>query len=318
MRVRLKHVSPILGLAGLCVLLNACSAQRGTSDPHLSRYLAYLAESQIDASPDKVAERRTKAGEMRFFQIKNAVGAHAHRAGTTPEHVAAMDSWEGWRVLFAESTDSKALQLTVGWLLGDYSSFPPVPPSVAEKAEGFVEPPMLERTDIGGFRFVAWYSGHPGLSVTRVTVTVPPNGDGDIDFTSLDEIRIPDPVERRIAQWGEVSGVGRLILVRELGELGDERAVPVLLEALTESYAETRQRAAEALGRIGSDRAIEPLVAVLNEDGEEAVRVAAAQALGELGGERAQAALQRAAAHDASQMVRSAARAGIPNQPTTE
>jgi len=177
---------------------------------------------------------------------------------------------------------------------------------------------MLERTDIGGFRFVAWYSGHPGLSVTRVTVTVPPNGDGDIDFTSLDEIRIPDPVERRIAQWGEVSGVGRLILVRELGELGDERAVPVLLEALTESYAETRQRAAEALGRIGSDRAIEPLVAVLNEDGEEAVRVAAAQALGELGGERAQAALQRAAAHDASQMVRSAARAGIPNQPTTE
>lgn len=73
-----------------------------------------------------------------------------------------------------------------------------------------------------------------------------------------------------------------------LGWIGDERAVAPLLLFLSEGEPSDtlRELAAEALGRIGDRRAVEPLIAAL-EDSNEWVRRAAAEALGVLGDRRA-------------------------------
>jgi HEAT repeat protein len=72
---------------------------------------------------------------------------------------------------------------------------------------------------------------------------------------------------RRTTHWVEH---GRI--VRTIAALG-EPAVPLLLEALRDENGYVRSGAAEALGRIGDRRAVEPLIAALalpedSEDGE--------------------------------------------------
>ena len=78
--------------------------------------------------------------------------------------------------------------------------------------------------------------------------------------------------------------------VEALGEIGDERAVEPSI-AILKNDGETckvRMSAAKALGKIGDERAIEPLIEVLeNDDDHESVRSSAAEALGEIGDERA-------------------------------
>jgi hypothetical protein len=59
-------------------------------------------------------------------------------------------------------------------------------------------------------------------------------------------LREGDPETRDRAAWA-------------LWEIPDERAVPLLIEALEDPYKYTRGSAAGALGRIGDARAIEPL-----------------------------------------------------------
>lgn len=68
-----------------------------------------------------------------------------------------------------------------------------------------------------------------------------------------------------------------------LGLIGDERAVGPLLEALAdEQDSDLRREAARALGRLGDRRAAEPLILALADE-DEHVRWAAAGALGEVG-----------------------------------
>lgn len=66
-----------------------------------------------------------------------------------------------------------------------------------------------------------------------------------------------------------------------LGELGDERAVAPLIQALDDDDDMLRRRAAEALGKIGDSRAIAPLIAALQQTN--LVGVTAARALGQIG-----------------------------------
>lgn len=82
-------------------------------------------------------------------------------------------------------------------------------------------------------------------------------------------------------------------LVREsaagaLGKIGDERAVGPLIGALSDADEKGRVRrdAAQALGRIGDERAVEPLIGALSDAGGY-VRRRAAWALGEIGDARA-------------------------------
>jgi HEAT repeat protein len=78
----------------------------------------------------------------------------------------------------------------------------------------------------------------------------------------------------------------RQYLSMVLGNLGDRRATPVLMEALQDRAPETRIYAALALGRLHDPAAVPFLLKTFNED-ERDVRKAAAYALGELGDPRA-------------------------------
>jgi hypothetical protein len=72
----------------------------------------------------------------------------------------------------------------------------------------------------------------------------------------------------------------RQYLSMVLGNLGDRRATPLLVDALNDRAPETRIYAALALGRLGDPAAVPPLMKVFATD-ERDVRKAAAYALGE-------------------------------------
>jgi len=71
-----------------------------------------------------------------------------------------------------------------------------------------------------------------------------------------------------------------------LGLLGDRRALEPLLAALEDVDWPRRHSVAEALGYLGDQRAIEPLIKLLRDCRDEVVLLAA-QALGKLGAARA-------------------------------
>lgn len=78
----------------------------------------------------------------------------------------------------------------------------------------------------------------------------------------------------------------RQYLSMVLGNLGDRRATPLLVEALNDRAPETRIYAALALGRLNDPRGVDPLLKVFTTD-ERDVRKAAADALGEIRDPRA-------------------------------
>ena len=78
----------------------------------------------------------------------------------------------------------------------------------------------------------------------------------------------------------------RRLAANMLGGLGEARALEPLIAAVEEGDKDLRQVAAKALGQLGDVRALEPLIAAL-EDEDHGVQRAAAQALGELGDARA-------------------------------
>jgi hypothetical protein len=82
----------------------------------------------------------------------------------------------------------------------------------------------------------------------------------------------------------------RQYLSMVLGNLGDKRATPLLIDGLGDRHPETRIYAALALGRLRDPAAVPPLMKAFAED-ERDVRKAAAYALGELRDPRALPAL---------------------------
>jgi HEAT repeat protein/energy-coupling factor transporter ATP-binding protein EcfA2 len=91
-----------------------------------------------------------------------------------------------------------------------------------------------------------------------------------------------------------------------LGRIGSDRAIEPLIKAIsTDKASYVRMSAADALGRIGSERAIEPLIKAISTDG--AVRESAAYALGWIGSERAIEPLIKAISTDEVSAVRMSA-----------
>lgn len=83
--------------------------------------------------------------------------------------------------------------------------------------------------------------------------------------------------EKLVAQLGEAKSAERA--ARELGELGDQRATPALIDLLQSTAGpKARAAAAEALGRLGDLRAIDPLREAAGGSGPEVVRQAATRA----------------------------------------
>ena len=85
----------------------------------------------------------------------------------------------------------------------------------------------------------------------------------------------------------------RQYLSMVLGNLGDRRATPLLVDGLNDPAPETRIYAALALGRLHDPAAVPALLKVFASD-ERDVRKAAAYALGEIGDARALPALEGA------------------------
>ncbi|MFC6988589.1 HEAT repeat domain-containing protein [Haloplanus sp. GCM10025708] len=82
----------------------------------------------------------------------------------------------------------------------------------------------------------------------------------------------------------------RMASANALGRLGDEKALPALVGALTDSDPRVRARAARACGKLGDPRAVDALRERVDGD-DRRVRRAAADALAAIGSKRALAAL---------------------------
>jgi len=109
-----------------------------------------------------------------------------------------------------------------------------------------------------------------------------------------------EPVEPdvfRLKARGNVKGLIRALkypkspLVRKsaataLGDLGDERAVEALIEALKDEDNFVRKMAATACGKIRGRKAVEPLIEALADD-DPFVRERATESLGKIGDDRA-------------------------------
>lgn len=78
----------------------------------------------------------------------------------------------------------------------------------------------------------------------------------------------------------------RQYLSMVLGNLGDRRATPLLVDALSDAQPDTRIYAALALGRLRDPSAVPPLIKIASTD-ERDVRKSAVYALGEIGDPRA-------------------------------
>jgi HEAT repeat protein len=92
-------------------------------------------------------------------------------------------------------------------------------------------------------------------------------------------------VEPLIKALGDNGMIGvRRSVAEALGAIGDERAVEPLIETLRYEGSDVRRSAAEALGEIGDGRAVEPLIEALEDEGY-GVAKAAKKALKKLGHE---------------------------------
>ncbi|APW98984.1 phycocyanin alpha phycocyanobilin lyase [Halobiforma lacisalsi AJ5] len=86
----------------------------------------------------------------------------------------------------------------------------------------------------------------------------------------------------------------RMVAAAAVGRIGDDTAVPALVDAVADADVRVRTKAAEACGKIGDPRAIDALASRL-DDPQNQVRRAAAAALASIGTRRAVEALAPAA-----------------------
>lgn len=99
---------------------------------------------------------------------------------------------------------------------------------------------------------------------------------------------------------------------QRLGQLGDPRAVPPLIQALRDEEDEVVEKAAEALGQIGSPEAVEPLLDVLDVHTLDwGIRVKTAKALEMIGDPRALPVLNDALKYEENPFVLSHFRRAI-------
>ena len=113
----------------------------------------------------------------------------------------------------------------------------------------------------------------------------------------------------RIDEW--VTGLRsgdeseRLLAADRLAASGDRKAVPHLLESLTDGVPLVRLAVAEALGKLGDASGVEPLIAHLEDENENLmVRLGVADALAEIGGDRALEKLLEIAKDEVSEALR--------------
>jgi HEAT repeat protein len=95
---------------------------------------------------------------------------------------------------------------------------------------------------------------------------------------------------RLIARLRTKSEETRTYMLQALGKIGDETALPVILDAARDASSTIRRFALSALADMGDARAIDTLIDAL-DDPEDDLRTAAAMGLGSFKDERAEDAL---------------------------
>lgn len=122
---------------------------------------------------------------------------------------------------------------------------------------------------------------------------------------------------RALGEIRDPQSIKPLIAVLHIGDIGEsakealvkigEPSIEFLISALDSIESKTRSRSVEALGNIGSLKAVEPVIRVLNKDSNAKVRTTAAKVLGKLRDRRAIEHLKRACRGDFSRSVRASA-----------
>lgn len=124
----------------------------------------------------------------------------------------------------------------------------------------------------------------------------------------------PDPIVTKhlLIELRDVNKETRRSAVMKLGMQGGEQALRALIDVVQNPYEDliVRGRAAQMLGVMGDNRAVDPLIRVLKIPGYQA-QLAAAEALGKLGSARAIPVLREIANDPTRDKVRSAAKAAL-------
>jgi HEAT repeat protein len=124
----------------------------------------------------------------------------------------------------------------------------------------------------------------------------------------------PDPIATKhlLVELRDVNKETRRSAVMKLGMQGGEQAIRALIEVVQNPYEDliVRGRAAQMLGVMGDNRAVDPLIRALNTPGYQA-QLYAAEALGKLGSARAITPLLEVANDPSRDRVRSAAKTAL-------
>jgi HEAT repeat protein len=126
---------------------------------------------------------------------------------------------------------------------------------------------------------------------------------------NLSESNDPKAIEHLIGAANDPDERVRVKAIDTLGQMKAKDAVPLFVQKLflRDTDVATKARILAALGKIGDERATNPLLDLLSRDGDRAIRGHAIYALGEIGDPRAIPALEKLASATDDEAVRSLA-----------
>lgn len=124
----------------------------------------------------------------------------------------------------------------------------------------------------------------------------------------------PDPIATKhlLVELRDVNKETRRSAVMKLGMQGGDIAIRALIDVVQNPYEDliVRGRAAQMLGVLGDNRAVDPLIRALKTPGYQA-QLYAAEALGKLGSARAITPLLEVAKDPSRDKIRSAAKTAL-------
>ena len=154
------------------------------------------------------------------------------------------------------------------------------------------DPPSVEQ-DGDVLRFSAVYGFPPGFQPHVLMIEARSGALATVRLTAANQIAADaDPIEPLLAKVTS-GGTSARSAAEQLGELGDPRAVPALLELLSGDWDQGRLAAAQALGKIGDVAAVEPLEAAVRSETDTWIQGASVTALAAITAPEATEALRR-------------------------
>ncbi len=176
-------------------------------------------------------------------------------------------------VAYMKHSDSPDVRERAAELLGDFADTPRAIDE-AEITRELITVVIEEENDKVRARAIDSLHRHGAESVDELITEM-----ADFDASETpDWMKSKELVEWLDSEYAEF----RMVAATALGRVGDEHAVPHLVEAFDDLDPRVRERAVRSCGRIGDDRAIEPIADRL-DDSEPLVGRAAAESLAAIG-----------------------------------